>query len=61
MSQHEQGKASLVEFLRSIKFPQRADNRTGQACTTHFADFEQRALTRRLRSSEDAQLVRSAN
>ena len=61
MKQQEQGKASLVDFMRSIKFNHDNGHRNDHACSTHFADFEQRARTRRQYSSEDAQLIRSAN
>lgn len=61
MQQRDAGKASLVEFLRSIKFSHAPTARNQRHCSTHFADFDQRARTRRQYSSEDAQLVRSAN
>lgn len=61
MQQRDRGKASLVEFLRSIKFSHETTARSGQRCSTHFANFEQRARTCRQYSHEDAELVRSAN
>ncbi|WP_157976790.1 hypothetical protein [Parahaliea mediterranea] len=61
MKRRDQGKTSLVEFMRSIKFSHEGGHRDASACSTHFADFEQRARTRRQYSSEDAQLIRSAN
>ena len=61
MQHRDNGKASLVEFLRAIKFKHDETPEAGQHCSTHFADFKQRARTRRQYSSEDAELIRSAN
>ncbi|GAB3280692.1 hypothetical protein [Parahaliea aestuarii] len=61
MKRRDQGKASLVDILRSIKFSRESSSRNTDDCSTHFADFEQRARTRRQYSAEDAQLIRSAN
>lgn len=61
MKRRDKGKASLVDIVRSIKFSHESSNRNADDCNTHFADFEQRARTRRQYSNEDAQLIRSAN
>lgn len=62
MQQADNRKASLVEFLRSIKFNRgESPRRPAQTCSTHFAGFDQQALTRRQYSREDSQLIRSAN
>lgn len=61
MKRRDEGKASLVDFLRSIKFSHEGSTRNAGDCNTHFADFEQRARTRRQYSNEDAELIRSAN
>ncbi len=63
MTAQNNGKISLVEFLGSIKFsrPGKESANDYQACTTPFAEFQQRARTRRQYSSEDAILIRSAN
>jgi hypothetical protein len=53
----------FVDFLRSIRFgrQQRAAQQ-GTPCDTHFAQLKPTVKTRRQRrSSEDYQLVRSAN
>lgn len=63
MKRRDEGKASLVEFLRSIKFDH--DDRSVQndtlRCPTHFAHFEQSARSGYDASQEDLQLIRSAN
>ena len=63
MKKRDQGKASFVEFLRSIKFAH--DNATTadteSECPTHFAIFKQRARVAGEASAEDQQLIRSAN
>lgn len=61
MTKQDKGKVSLVEFLRSIKFTQDQNQVAQEECPTHFADFDQRARTRRQFSSEDSQVIRSAN
>jgi hypothetical protein len=63
MKTRDEGKASLVEFLRSIKFAHdNADaSDTLSECPTHFAHFEQQARATGEANAEDQQLVRSAN
>lgn len=61
MTKHDKGKVSLVEFLRSIKFTHDQNQAAQDECPTHFANFEQRARTRRQFSAEDKQVIRSAN
>ncbi|MEH6591453.1 MAG: hypothetical protein V7746_14425 [Halioglobus sp.] len=62
MKKRDEGKASLVDFLRSIKF---AHDHTGVAaeleCPTHFANFKQSARSGNEGSQEDSELIRSAN
>ena len=61
MKKRDEGKASLVEFLRSLKYSQ-GNNSMGQAeCATHFAQFNPQVKIRGQFSAEDAQLIRSAN
>ena len=61
MKRLDDGKVSLVEFLRSIKFaPQTASNETVK-CPTHFAHFNQRARSGGHLCAEESQLIRSAN
>ncbi len=59
MDRKDQRKASLVEFLRSIKFEHDA-SRPRVECRTHFAHFTPQARSA-TSSGEERQLVRSAN
>ena len=61
MTRRDEGKASLVEFLRSIKFAHQKDTADEAESPTHFAHFNQRAKSDRKDSSEDTQVIRSAN
>jgi hypothetical protein len=61
MTRRDEGKVSLVEFLRSIKFTHRSNRVEAPECPTHFAHFDQRARNNGKESQEDAQLIRSAN
>ena len=60
MNRKEQRKASLVDFLRSIKFDHIEAARPRVECQTHFASFNPQA-SKSSNSAEDRQLVRSAN
>ena len=59
MKRLDDGKVSLVEFLRSIKFAQHKQAKETTECPTHFAHFNQRARDGGQRNSEDSQLIRS--
>jgi hypothetical protein len=61
MKRLDDGKVSLVEFLRSIKFAQQSNSSHSGKCPTHFAHFDQHARPARWSSAEDTQLIRSAN
>jgi hypothetical protein len=61
MTRRDEGKTSLVDFLRSLKFSHSNQTAGSGECPTHFAHFEQRALTPRLANSEESHLIRSAN
>ncbi|MEH6582773.1 MAG: hypothetical protein V7754_12610 [Halioglobus sp.] len=63
MTRRDEGKVSLVEFLRSIKFghDHRASAVAHEQCPTHFALFKQSARAGSESSQEDTQLIRSAN
>ena len=63
MTHRDEGKASLVEFLRSIKFVRenKLHRRVTPECPTHFAHFNQRARSGSDSCVEDSQLIRSAN
>ena len=62
MKRLDDGKVSMVDFLRSIKFGKRKKSarKTGE-CSTHFADMHPRARTAQTPNAEDSSLVRSAN
>ena len=61
MKQRDKGKASLVEFLRSLKYTHNRGSQGRVEIASHFAQFQPRARTGRQFSSEDSQLIRSAN
>lgn len=61
MKRLDDNKVSFVEFLRSIKFAHQSTARRGGDCPTHFAHFNQRIRNGIKASTEDAQLIRSAN
>jgi hypothetical protein len=61
MKRLDQDKASLVEFLRSIKFAQPSGESSSIVSTTHFANFKQHARAGMQCTTEDSQLIRSAN
>tara|TARA_R110002110_G_scaffold415561_2_gene650969 strand:+ start:204557 stop:204742 length:186 start_codon:yes stop_codon:yes gene_type:complete len=61
MKKSEERKVSLVEFLGSLKFNRGSDSADHTECSTHFAAFNPRAPRAKASSSEDYQLVRSAN
>jgi hypothetical protein len=63
MKRRDEGKTSLVEFLRSIKFARQNAVNTAEDldCPTHFANLRQSARNGGDTSQEDSQLIRSAN
>ena len=61
MTRRDEGKASLVEFLRSIKFTRHNNTVDHAECPTHFAHFNQRSRNTGKDSKEDSQAIRSAN
>ena len=61
MKRLDNGKVSLVEFLRSIK-PNRNRSTGHGSCTTHFAGFNPQARNSNQEANpEDLTLVRSYN
>lgn len=61
MKRQYQGKASLVDVLRSIKVSHaRAATNAGE-CHTHFAHFVPRIQRDQQGTIEESQLIRSAN
>ena len=61
MSRRDEGKISLVEFFRSIKFNHQHGAVADQECPTHFAHFNQSARACSNEPQEENQLIRSAN
>lgn len=61
MKRRDDGKVSLVEFLRSIKFRQQHATNETDECTKHFAGFNPRTRTAKNNNTEESQLIRSAN
>ncbi len=61
MKKIDKDKVSFVDFLRSIKFDHREETKHVAECPTHFASFYPQARPRSKSSTEDNQLVRSAN
>ena len=61
MTRRDSGKASLVDFLRSIKFDHQKPEVADNSCPTHFAHFNQRAKLSTKESAEERKHIRSAN
>lgn len=61
MKRLDDGKVSLVEFLRSIKFAHSKRSSRTEQCHTHFAGFNPQARPGLQSNAEDSYLVRSAN
>ena len=61
MKRLDDGKVSLVEFLRSIKFAHENTSNRHAECATHFAPFNPQTRTGHPLNTEDSHLIRSAN
>lgn len=61
MTRRDNDKASLVDFLRSIKFAHQKPASADTSCPTHFANFNQRARLSTKESAEESEHIRSAN
>jgi hypothetical protein len=61
MKRMDEDKASLVDFLRSIKFARNNKSKHRDEEVGHFADFNPQAGAPKHSSAEDSKLVRSAN
>ena len=61
MTRRDNDKASLVDFLRSIKFTHQKPAAVDTSCPTHFANFNQRAGLSTKESAEESEHIRSAN
>jgi hypothetical protein len=61
MKRRDEGKASLVDVMRSIKFDHHAHSNAQAAIPANFAQFDPKARQAHTASPEDRSLVRSAN
>ncbi len=61
MSQRDEGRASLVEFLRSLKNLRGRAGTGDSACARRFAKFNPRVKYRGQGDGDDYQPIRSAN
>ena len=61
MKRLDDGKVSLVEFMRSIRFRRQQSTRRAAQCPTHFAHFDPQVGTGQGNNAEDQHLIRSAN
>ncbi len=61
MKRLDDGKVSLVDFMRSIKFDHGASATQNYKVPTNLAHFSPRARSGNQPAVEDTQLIRSAN
>ena len=61
MKRRDEGKVSLVDFLRSIKFPHHRSEKHSDEDVGHFADFNPQARVKKPASAENVEPIRSAN
>lgn len=61
MKRLDEGKVSLVDFLRSIKTRKRGERRNPVECETHFAKLNPRARSAQQDVADDSSSVPSAN
>jgi hypothetical protein len=61
MKRRDDGKASLVDFMRSIKFRHHTTTHQAIDVPTHFAHLNPQARPANIAGPEDCSLVRSAN
>ena len=61
MKRLDEGKVSLVDFLRSIKTRKRRDTRHPAECETHFATLNPHAREPKPDGAEESSTVPSAN
>jgi len=61
MKRLDDGKVSLVEFLRSIKYARRSSSTCQSDQSLHFADFSPHARSDQKANKEELSLVRSNN
>ena len=60
MKRIDEGKTSLVDFMRSIKFDHHSGEQRKEV-STHFAALDPHARPAQPQNAEDSLLVRSAN
>ena len=61
MKRLDEGKVSLVDFLRSIKYAEHRKQIWPGQSATHFAQLSPRDCAQTKPSAEDASLIRSVN
>ena len=61
MKRLDEGKASLVEVMRSIKFRHHKSDNPSREVSSRFAHLNPQAPSSRHANPEDAKLVRSGN
>ena len=61
MKRLDEGKVSLVEFLRSIKYAGHTRSNCHSEYPTHFADFSPQTRADENSNAEDLSLIRSDN
>jgi hypothetical protein len=61
MKRLDDGKTSLVDFMRSIRFGRHHTSKSHDECSEHFADFNPLTRTGKKSDTEEKSLIRSAN
>jgi hypothetical protein len=61
MKRLDEGKVSLVEFLRSIKYAGHSKSNCHSEYPKHFADFSPQTRADRTSNAEESSLIRSVN
>ena len=61
MKRLDEGKTSLVDFLRSMRYGRHQTSKSHSEPSEHFAELNPRVRTGKKSSAEEKTLVRSAN
>ena len=61
MKRLDEGKVSLVEFLRSIKYADHSKSNCHSEYPKHFADLRPQARSEKKSNAEESSLIRSVN
>ncbi|MCB1704974.1 MAG: hypothetical protein KDI17_08925 [Halioglobus sp.] len=61
MKRLDEGKTSLVDFLRSIRYGRNHTSKSHDEPAEHFAELNPRARTGTKSNAEEKMLIRSAN